>query len=292
MSRWICDLAFKNNDLTLNDLLLPGTHNSCSNKMEFSYLCFPIYCIIQNWTLNQNLSVYNQLKLGVRVLDIDVSFINDTYYTSHSFILDNLNSVMRELILFNSTINDIYILKIICRDNINNKNVMSLYRKLEEVFYHNIIYTDKYTDVLNKKIIEFINNKKNMIIYMDYDNHLVYNTDKNLYSSWTNDRLINNSIINNKIVLNKMKENKNINNNKFNDLNWTLTPTYKEILNGLFCCFCDYNNIKTWIKNYNPMFKDFYNKNKMYFNNVNSISFDFINKELINYIIKLNFKTE
>jgi hypothetical protein len=108
-----------------------------------------------------------------------------------------------------------------------------------------------------------------------------------VYSSWTNDNIITNSICNNTEVINQMSGLKNVNNNVLMDFNWILTPTYNEILYGTFCC-CDYYDIKTWIKTFNLLFFEFYNKNKVKFDNINVISFDFINNELINNIIKLN----
>ena len=289
MDNWITNLTKKNPDLTLNNLILPGTHNSACDKLTLD--CgynFPIIShIIKNWTLNQKWSVYEQLVNGVRMLDIDVSYINNKFYTSHTFIIDELENLIEQLKKYNDTYGDIYIIKFICRDNINNENVSELANIINNIFNTKIILPQNYPNVLNTPLSTFINSQKNMIIYMEYQNHSFFNTKIHLYSSWTNDNNISDSFINNNIVLNQINGLKTINSNVLMDLNWTLTPTYKEVIYGTFCC-CDFYDIESWTKNYNNLFFDFYKNNKNKFNNINIISFDFINKNLISQIINLN----
>ena len=128
MNNWITNLTKKNPDLTLNNLILPGTHNSACDKLTLD--CgynFPIIShVIKNWTLNQKWSVYEQLVNGVRMLDIDVSYIDNKFYTSHTFIIDELEDLIEQLKNYNEEYGDIYIIKFICRDNINNENVSEL----------------------------------------------------------------------------------------------------------------------------------------------------------------------
>lgn len=289
MDNWITNLIKKKSDLTLNNLILPGTHNSACHKLNLD--CgynFPIIShVIQNWTLNQNLTVYEQLVNGVRMLDIDISYIDNKFYTSHTFIIDELENLFEQLKKYNEECGDIYIIKFICRDNINNENISELANIINNIFKNKIILPENYPNVLNTPLSTFINSQQNMIIYMDYQNHPFYNTKIHLYSSWTNDNDISNSLYSNNLVLNQMSGLKTINSNVLMDLNWTLTPTYKEVIYGTFCC-CDYYNINTWTKTYNNLLFDFYKNNKNKFNNINVISLDFINKNLISKIIDLN----
>ena len=291
MDTWITNLTKKNPDLTLNNLILPGTHNSACDKLTLD--CgynFPIVShIIKNWTLNQKWSVYEQLVNGVRMLDIDVSYIDNKFYTTHTFIIDEFEDVLEQLKNYNEEYGDIYIIKFICRDNINNENVAELANIINNIFKNKIVLPQNYPNVLNTPLSTFINEKQNMIIYMDYQNHMFFNTKLYLYSSWTNDNDISNSICSNNIILNQMSGLKTINNNVLMDINWTLTPTYKEVIYGTFCC-CDFYDIKSWTDLYNLLFFDFYNKNnnKNKFTNINVISFDFINTDLISKIIDLN----
>ena len=289
MNNWITDLTKNNPNLTLNNLILPGTHNSSCYKLNLD--CFynmPIIShIIKNWTLNQNLTIYEQLKNGVRMLDIDVSYIDNKFYTTHTFIIDELEDLIEQLKSYNEEYGDIYIIKFICRDNINNETVNVLANIIQNTFNNKIILPQNYPNILNIPLSTFINSKQNMIIYMDYQNHPFFNTKIHLYSSWTNDNFISNSINNNITVLNQMSGLKSINNNVLMDLNWTLTPTYKEIIYGTFC-FCDFYDINTWISPFNLLFFDFFNTHKTKFSNINVISFDFINIHLIHNIINLN----
>ena len=289
MNNWITNLIKKNSDLTLNNLILPGTHNSACYKLNLD--CgynFPIIShVIQNWTLNQNLSVYEQLVNGVRMLDIDISYIDNKFYTSHTFIIGELEDLIEQLKNYNEEYGDIYIIKFICRDNINNENVSELANIINNIFKNKIILPQNYPNVLNTPLSTFINSQQNMLIYMNYQNHPFFNTKIHLYSSWTNDTDIATSFVNNNVVLNQIGGLKTINSNVLMDLNWTLTPTYKEVIYGTFCC-CDYYNINTWTKTYNNLLFDFYKNNKNKFNNINVISLDFINKNLISKIIDLN----
>ena len=68
MKNWISELCEKNENLTLNNLVLPGTHNSCSYKIDTSINlnenlnlcctnCYPISEIIKNWSINQEIPV-------------------------------------------------------------------------------------------------------------------------------------------------------------------------------------------------------------------------------------------
>jgi len=289
MNNWITNLTKKNSDLTLNNLILPGTHNSACDKLTLD--CgynFPIIShVIKNWTLNQKWSVYEQLVNGVRMLDIDVSYIDNKFYTSHTFIIDELEDLIEQLKNYNEEYGDIYIIKFICRDNINNENVSNLANIINNIFKNKIILPQQYPNVLNTPLSTFINSQQNMIIYMDYQNHPFFNTKIHLYSSWTNDNDISNSLYSNNVVLNQMCGLKTINSNVLMDLNWTLTPTYKEVIYGTFCC-CDFYDIRSWTELYNLLFFDFYKNNKIKFTNINVISFDFINKNLISKIINLN----
>lgn len=290
MNNWITNLAKQNSSLTLNNLILPGTHNSACNKITLNnrFYKLPIIShIIKNWTLNQKLSIYEQLVNGVRMLDIDVSYIDNKFYTTHTFIIDKLEDLIDQLKSYNEEYGDIYIIKFICRDNINNKNVSDLADIINDIFNNKIILPQNYSNVLNTPLSTFISEKQNMIIYMDYKNHNFFNTKIDLYSSWTDDNNIADSISNNNIVLNKMDRLKTMNSNSLMDLNWTLTPTYREIIYGTFCC-CDFYDIKSWTLLFNVLFFDFFDKNKNKFININVVSFDFINKKLISQIIDLN----
>lgn len=70
MKKWMEKLA---DDIKISEINLPGTHNSCTKKVQFSYL-----------SKCHNLSIYDQLNIGVRYLDIRVEKSSDKLKTVHS----------------------------------------------------------------------------------------------------------------------------------------------------------------------------------------------------------------
>lgn len=294
MNNWIKTLSDINPNITLNNLILPGTHNSSCNNLDNiidlsnKYYCstlWPISKIIKNWTITQYYNIYQQLKIGVRVLDIDISYYNNKYYTSHTFIIDELNNLIKQLKDYNRDYGDLYILKIIYRYNIKENQIKELNELFYNNFQNNYVKPEIYNEPLCTSINKIIKNKQNMIIYMN--GNIFYNT-ANIYSDWPNKQSINECDIYNKLKLfNQYYHKKNDNPNLFIDMNWILTPTSNIIIKGLFCC-SSYYNLETWIINFNVQLFKFINDNKKNINNINSISLDFITEQLINYIIKIN----
>ncbi len=70
MKKWMKNLA---DDIKISEINIPGTHNSCTKKVQFSYL-----------SKCHNLSIYEQLNIGVRYLDIRVEKCGDKLKTVHS----------------------------------------------------------------------------------------------------------------------------------------------------------------------------------------------------------------
>ncbi len=70
MKNWMRNLS---DNIKISEINLPGTHNSCTKKVQFSYL-----------SKCHNLSIYEQLNIGVRYLDIRVEMNADKLKTVHS----------------------------------------------------------------------------------------------------------------------------------------------------------------------------------------------------------------
>jgi len=296
MEKWIKKIS-QDKNITLNQLILPGTHNSNSyiinnNMYDLSkkYSCsslWPISKIIKNWTLNQKYNIFSQLKNGVRVLDIDISFYNNQFYTSHTFINEHFNNILNQLKKFNNMYGDLYIIKFRYRYNINS----ILKNKFDDLLYNNFKYNyidpNIFQNILNINISNLIQNKKNMIIFLDNTTYF-YDLDK-IYSTWANKNILSDSILFNKTqleIIYNMKNNSQ--SNIFCDFNWTLTPTKDEIINSIICC-CNYNNLETWIYDFNSQLPIFINSNALNIKFVNSISLDFIDYDLIQTIININY---
>ena len=77
------------------------------------------------------------------MLDIDVSYIDNKFYTSHTFIIDELEDLIEQLKSYNEEYGDIYIIKFICRDNINNENVSILANIINNIFKNKIYRPNK-----------------------------------------------------------------------------------------------------------------------------------------------------
>lgn len=97
------------------ELVIPGTHNSYSDTIDWSsnlktkytsrlhFLyrlpCLP--CLISPWVKCQDLSIYDQLKIGVRYFDLRLSIGDDgTVVASHTFTCRTLASVLDDFARF------------------------------------------------------------------------------------------------------------------------------------------------------------------------------------------------
>jgi hypothetical protein len=110
----------------INEIILPGTHNSgaykldLNKKLEREYeiirligkIFYPLKNFIQNFVLNQELKIYEQCKLGIRMLDIRIFYDkkNNTFYNSHGFITVSLDDIINDLIKFIKENNKEYII--------------------------------------------------------------------------------------------------------------------------------------------------------------------------------------
>ena len=299
MDNWIFDMC-KCKTYTLNDLILPGTHNSCCSTidtgkyLEKDMICctniWPISNIIKNWSINQKLDIYTQLNIGVRLFDIDISFYNDEFYTSHTFIIDRLDNLLKQLIKFNEISGDLYVLKIIHRFNITNEKIKKLENIFNETFKDKIIFPNEYADPLNININIFKDNSKNMLIYMDNTNHNFYQIKYNMFSDWPNKQKKEECYQYNKLKLyNDFKDLRHGHNHLFIDLNWILTPTYKNVILNILCnCYCNSITLEKWIYELNNKLEDFIDENINSLYIINSLSIDFITIDIVENIININ----
>ena len=69
MNDWMNSIP---DDFLISDINLPGTHDSCSKKVQFSY-----------FSKCQNMSIYEQLNIGVRFIDVRVEKDGNRLKTVH-----------------------------------------------------------------------------------------------------------------------------------------------------------------------------------------------------------------
>eukprot|EP00118_Oscarella_pearsei_P020820 m.229852 g.229852 ORF g.229852 m.229852 type:complete len:320 (+) comp40051_c0_seq3:310-1269(+) len=98
--------------LPLTRIALPGTHNSGSSTISrrstlsggnayriapFSkvpLIGFAVRAIAARWSRCQSLDVVEQLKVGIRYLDMRITFVNNTFYLCHSLTGEPLEPVL------------------------------------------------------------------------------------------------------------------------------------------------------------------------------------------------------
>ncbi|WP_153766862.1 hypothetical protein [Endozoicomonas sp. OPT23] len=117
---WMTDLL-ADSDLSLNQICIPGSHDSGTYAISTysgldpemdealkgifdiagNALALPIKDIVKAWSITQTLNTYNQLKSGIRYLDIRARMVNGTLYTAHGLlgatIADMLDEIRRFL---------------------------------------------------------------------------------------------------------------------------------------------------------------------------------------------------
>tara|TARA_B100000530_G_C15886689_1_gene459689 strand:- start:62 stop:964 length:903 start_codon:yes stop_codon:yes gene_type:complete len=294
---WVKDLIKKNPDITFNDILLPGTHNSCSYKFDSNLInlshsnilnCCIITYFIKNWTVNQCFNIYNQLKIGVRVFNIDVSYYNKDFYTSHRFCINKLETDLKQIQDYSNEFNEFIVLSFILQ-NIPSNQIENLEKLIKSYFDNNTIYPMHYVNPLNVSLSEFSNNNKNILIYFEKEsNYHVFYSHKLMYcSSWENETSITQlkEKCNHRLIhFNNLKKNHI---DIFCDLNWTLTPKSNQIIKSIFCCN-KYNNLEEWITPLNKELTAFLHNNKDNLKKINSISIDFAYNYIIEQIINLH----
>lgn len=103
-------------DKFINEIILPGTHNSGAYKVNLDIpitganeimrllgkFFYPFKKYIESLTLNHELSVYEQCKIGCRIFDIRIFYDkkNNIWYNSHTFITVKLDDIINDLIKF------------------------------------------------------------------------------------------------------------------------------------------------------------------------------------------------
>jgi hypothetical protein len=136
---WIHNLGDPG-ELLLTDLILPGTHDSAAYRIDWTidnpnsslasiiYFGKQICCLknhIEKWAITQNNSIYDQLVLGARFLDLRIVDINGIWYLHHEVICDTLALGLSQIKKFINETNEPIAISILPR-NLSKNNVQSL----------------------------------------------------------------------------------------------------------------------------------------------------------------------
>ena len=295
---WMEELS-KNDDITIKNLVIPGTHNSSSYKLnQRNYLgesmIYDIMSkmhifdyIIEKWTLNNDSSVLDQLKRGIRWLDVDVYKNGSEYYAAHEFENCKIKDIMGQVKDFMNDTKEIVFLSFTPRDMI---------KKDIEKFYNHI--GNDYEDIINKdfksgeykKILE--NSLKELI-----------DLDKRLF-------IISNIMNKNTYYMANMVEemdyiNSNIEKKSYNACNsqiakwgdmdgikayripWTLTGNLWDALFTGICQSCE-SGTKVQSKRINKLLDNFLDKHDSKLKRGLILTFDFPTNKNIEQIIEIN----
>ena len=299
---WLQSLDKKNNKLLIKDIVLPGTHNSSSYKIKTNnFLGVPgsafekiadlqiFNRIVSKWTLNQELSVYEQLEAGVRWLDFDITRHNKKWFAIHEFENDELYVMMNQIRKFMLKYNEPVFLNITPRDISKDDKILLSNYLLED--YSDIIFlkgTSKYLTQL--KLNSLIKSKTKLaIIYNDVPEF--WKTDETVKSNWFDTNSVSK-------LLNDAKDQAISNEKEIEEkpvqeylyrIAFTMTGGFFNVMQTVLTPFNNFG-IQDFNSKVNKKFKTFYTDklDEQERRSVNIFTFDFIGDEIIKTIIDEN----
>jgi hypothetical protein len=239
MATWMLNIQNVLLNKHINEIILPGSHDSAAYHVDFgpefkssnkwmnllssSWLRkFPcIQAIIRNWTITQNMNLYQQLCSGIRVLDLRISylthtFINDTLENGLQQIYDFVKAYPSEIILLKFTHDYQHREKI--TPDVKKKLFDQIQQKLSESIYMpRKKHLPKYKELLYKK--------KNILIFYD---HIQAWSISLLQLEWLNQSTV---IEFNNNLLNYLQKHTSSSKGFF----YTITPSSDTVYKGIFC---------------------------------------------------------
>lgn len=90
MNDWMKNIP---DDYLLSNINLVGTHNSCAQFINFGFI-----------SKCQNKNIFDQLKMGIRFLDIRFNFDGNNLFINHSFLKCKASRIKKENLLFSDVL--------------------------------------------------------------------------------------------------------------------------------------------------------------------------------------------
>lgn len=90
MNDWMKNIP---SDYLISNINLPGTHNSCAQFINFKLI-----------SKCQNKNIFDQLKMGIRFLDIRFNFDGNNLFINHSFLKCKTSRTKKENLLFSAVL--------------------------------------------------------------------------------------------------------------------------------------------------------------------------------------------
>jgi hypothetical protein len=291
---------------TINNIILPGTHNSATYKFDFnnSFIWnnsfvkkikpFRDICCVKNiainWSKCQQMTIFEQLCNGVRIFDFKISYdnINNIYYITHTFTCVKLIDVLNDIIKF-MKIDNKEIIIIICKPDWDNINTMY---NVSDDFTNNIIaYLGNYLFAninVFPTVEQMIICKKRIIFSYEYATDTLLWDDLLFNLPWTNTSNVKSKLegLNNSLL--SFKE------GYHNTLDCFLTPqtsdVAKSIFKSIFICGCCVQNkcLYELANKFKKQLNNFIYNNKQNFKYLSGIFFDYIDNTIISTVIEIN----
>lgn len=257
MTDWISKLP---TSTKIHDIILPATHNSGAYTIDFCKLTtlqkFGIY-FLRKWTINQSLTIEEQLNMGIRFLDLRISFF-DGFYISHTFATITMDNALNQVLSFlEKNPKEFVIIKIV--PDFNNRHTVNLENlertlddKIGHLLYRSFTTETKIEDLKNQRILIADNLREHWYDKSDAD--LLYSEYKTTY----------------------------FNEYQYNLLDLVLTPNKDYIISNLF------TGLKKMAKNIGKYNDEILNDIKTNSKSVHAISLDFPDKTFVDKIIGHN----
>lgn len=301
--RWLQEVASKSNEITIKELVLPGTHNSSSYKVNTNNLLskdnktFNILSklgifkyIIKAWTLNQELNITEQLEAGTRWLDVDVAMKNNIYYAVHEFENDKLAKMIDQVKRFSEKYNEPVFLSLTPRD-LTIEQIEDLENYIVDKMGECIQSEDcNMLNLINSKLSDIIKRDTKVMIFID--NAKKFYKMSNVQSNWdyvtkTKDKL---ESIKEKIMDYEIMKKTQPNSNDLYRIAFTVTGDISAVIKTVLYPLNDYT-IEDFNKGMNDAFASFYENDldEDERKSVNIFTFDFITDKNISVIIDRNY---
>ena len=155
MNDWMKNIP---DDYLIANINLPGTHNSCAQYINFKFI-----------SRCQNKNIFDQLKMGIRFIDIRFNFDGNNLLINHSFLKCKSSKSKKENLLFKNVLDDC---KTFLKENPTEIILMSIKREAgkseEETFdyFYNTFVKDSDIFYL-KNEVPFLNEVRGKIVLLN-----------------------------------------------------------------------------------------------------------------------------
>lgn len=247
----------------INDIILPGTVNSFSfnpnfnenTEKEESVFKFlrklknvipSLKSIFESWVKHQEYDIYKQLKIGIRVLDLKVTFFNKKWYTSNILLNDKVEEILNQI---NRFIKENPKEFIVIKFSLDRKNSVDLPNEIKSSFWEFLktnysFYSKLYQKSKIPTYGELVESKKNIIMIVDkfitsdYQYMIPSNFKKETVLVSKNLKTLN--LKNWEEESSKYIKNASEIKNKFLEFNATIDINEQKIINDVICSIFDF----------------------------------------------------